>query len=63
MFNLMLNRTRDSSFWKSNRASGLCASTNISAADCLHLATALETGCDVLVSADEYFLKEARKYI
>lgn len=46
-----------------DRASGLCANTNISAPDCLHLATALEAGCDVLVTTDEHFLKEAKDYI
>ena len=46
-----------------NRASGLCANTNISAPDCLHLATALEAGCDVLVSTDEHFLEESKEYI
>jgi len=44
-------------------ASGLCAKTNISAPDCLHLATALEARCDVLVSTDEHFLEEAKDYI
>lgn len=46
-----------------NRASGLCANTNISAPDCLHLATALEAGCDVLVTTDDHFLEEAKDYI
>jgi len=46
-----------------NRATGLCADTNISAPDCLHLATALEAGCDVLVSTDDHFLEEAKDYI
>lgn len=46
-----------------NRASGLCANTNISAPDCLHLATALEAGCDILVTTDDHFLDEAKDYI
>ena len=46
-----------------NRASGLCASTNISAPDCLHLATALEARCDVLVTTDDHFLEEAEEYM
>lgn len=46
-----------------NRASGLCANTNISAPDCLHLATALDAGCDVLVTTDDHFLDEAKDYI
>jgi len=46
-----------------NRASGLCANTNMSAPDCLHLATALDAGCDVLITNDEHFLKEAKDYI
>ena len=44
-------------------ASGLCAHTNISAPDCLHLATALEARCDVLITTDEHFLEEAKDYI
>jgi len=46
-----------------NIASGLCANTNISAPDCLHLATALEAGCDVLVTTDNHLLEEAKAYI
>lgn len=46
-----------------NRATGLCANTNISAPDCLHLATALEARCDVLVTTDAPFLEEAKEYI
>jgi len=46
-----------------NRAIGLCASTNISAPDCLHLATALEARCDVLVTTDDLFLEEAKGYV
>lgn len=46
-----------------NHALELARTTNITATDCIHLATALELGCDVLVTADEFFLKEARKHI
>ncbi|TET42703.1 MAG: PIN domain-containing protein [Dehalococcoidia bacterium] len=46
-----------------NRAIGLCANTNISAPDCLHLATALEARCDILITTDEHFLEEAKDYI
>lgn len=46
-----------------DRASGLCADTNISAPDCLHLATALDAKCDILVTTDDHFLEEAREYI
>lgn len=41
----------------------LVRTTNITAPDCIHLATALELGCDFLVTTDEFFLKEARKHI
>lgn len=37
--------------------------TNITATDCLHLATALEAGCDLLVTTDEFFAKEAQEYL
>lgn len=46
-----------------NRASGLCARTNLSAPDCLHLATALDARCDILVTTDDHFLGEAKAYI
>lgn len=46
-----------------NSAIGLCANTNISAPDCLHLATALDARCDVFVTTDEHFLDEAKGYI
>jgi predicted nucleic acid-binding protein len=35
----------------------------ISAPDVIHLATAMEAGCDLLVTLDNFFLKEAEKYI
>jgi len=46
-----------------DRATGLCANTNISAPDCLHLATALEARCDVLITTDDHFLEESKEYI
>lgn len=46
-----------------NRASGLCIKTNLSAPDCLHLTTALEASCDILVTTDDHFLEEAKVYI
>lgn len=33
----------------------LCGTTNIDAPDCIHLATAKETGCDLLVTNDDPF--------
>ncbi len=39
------------------RALGICATTNIFAPDSLHLATAIEAGCDLLVTSDEFFSK------
>ena len=46
-----------------DRAVELARGSNISAPDCIHLATALEVGCDILVTADEFFMKEAKEYI
>lgn len=42
-------------------ATDLAASTNITAADCLHLAAALITDCDVLLSSDKFFCREAQE--
>jgi len=44
-------------------ALALAAETNISAPDCLHLATALQAGCDILVTSDEGLKNAARPYI
>jgi len=41
----------------------LARTTNISASDCIHLATALELGCDVLVTTDQFFEREAKQYL
>ena len=46
-----------------DRALELKASTNISVADCIHLATAIEAGCDLLVTLDTFFRKEAESFI
>lgn len=37
--------------------------SNISAPDCIHLATATEAGCDLLVTTDEFFREEAKQYL
>lgn len=41
----------------------LKATTNISAPDCLHVATAIEAGCDVLVTLDTFLKNEANAFI
>lgn len=46
-----------------NQAASICSLSNISAADSLHLATALQTGCELLVTSDEVFIKNAKKLI
>lgn len=46
-----------------DRALDLKATTNISAPDCLHVATAIEAGCDVLVTLDNFLKKEAKVFI
>jgi hypothetical protein len=46
-----------------NKAWKIKASTCISAPDVIHLATAMEAGCDMLVTLDNFFLKEAERYI
>lgn len=46
-----------------DRAVKLAQTTNISAPDCIHLATALELHCDVLVTTDEFFAKEGKQYL
>ena len=45
------------------KAIELCRKTNISAPDIIHLATAIEAGCDILVTSDEIFCKNAIKFI
>ena len=46
-----------------NRAEDISAATNIEATDVFHLATAIEYGCDILVSSDTDFVKLAQGYI
>ena len=46
-----------------NKAIDLCAQTNISTSDCIHLATALITGCLLLITSDEPFKKKANNHI
>lgn len=46
-----------------NKAIDLCAETNISTSDCIHLATALITGCLLLITSDEPFKKKANDHI
>ncbi len=46
-----------------NRAEDVCASTNLDAADSLHLATALHYGCDILITSDSDFVRLARPYV
>ncbi len=46
-----------------NLAEDICASTNLAAADSLHLATALYYDCQLLVSSDSDLIKIAGTYI
>jgi predicted nucleic acid-binding protein len=41
----------------------LAGESNISAPDCLHVATALQAGCDVLVTSDDGLRDAARPHI
>lgn len=41
----------------------LCARTNIDPTDCIHLASAKEAGCDLLVTRDEGFRELASEHI
>lgn len=45
------------------RALELKATTNISAADCIHFATAIEAGCDALVTLDSFLKKQAESFV
>ncbi len=49
--------------WLLDGAEDISASTNIEATDIFHLASALEFGCDILVTADSDFAKLAKDYI
>ena len=53
------NLTEDG--WSS--AFSICATTNISAPDSIHLATAKEAECDLLVTSDRFFCKNAIDFI
>ncbi len=46
-----------------DKALDLKAKTNISAPDAIHLATAIEAGCDILVSLDNFLIKQATPFI
>ena len=46
-----------------DKALEIKASTNISAPDIIHLATDMEAGCDLLITLDNFFKKEAEPYI
>lgn len=46
-----------------DRALELKATTNISASDAIHLATALEAGCDIPVTLDTFLIKEASSFM
>lgn len=46
-----------------NKATDICTNSNISAPDCIHVATALEAGCDIFVVSDEFLKKKASEFI
>ena len=46
-----------------NLAEDISASSNIESTDVFHLATAVEYGCDILVSGDSDFVRLARDYM
>jgi predicted nucleic acid-binding protein len=46
-----------------NKAEDYCSGTNISSPDALHLASALEIECNILVSTDGDFMAIAKDYI
>lgn len=48
---------------ETEQAMSLAAETNISAPDCLHVATALQAGCDALVTSDGGLKKAAQGHI
>jgi len=45
-----------------DKAEDICAQTNIGATDALHLASALESGCNILVTTDGDFTRIANHY-
>ena len=42
-------------------ALSICADSNLNATDVLHLATAWQSGCNLIVTRDSFFIKEATK--
>lgn len=46
-----------------NRADDYCATTNVSATDAIHLALAVEIGCNILVTRDKDFRSIADDFI
>jgi|GEM_PF-961368 predicted nucleic acid-binding protein len=52
---------KDAAMW--DRAEEICGGTNLSSADALHLAAAIEIGCNILVTTDKDFITIASNYI
>lgn len=46
-----------------NKATDICTNSNISAPDCIHVATALEAGCDIFVTSDGFLKKKSSEFI
>jgi len=46
-----------------NFAMFVASDSNLQATDVIHLISALQCDCDVIVTRDEFFIKEARRYI
>lgn len=46
-----------------NHARDLASTSNVTASDCLHLATALIATCDVLVTSDSHLSRNAKRYV
>lgn len=46
-----------------DKAIDICVNSNISAPDGIHIATALDAGCDILVTSDDSFKNNSGKYI
>lgn len=52
---------KDETMW--NIAEDYCGGTNIGSTDSLHLAAAIEIGCNILVTTDQDFIAIANQYI
>jgi predicted nucleic acid-binding protein len=52
---------KDVAMW--DKAEDYCGGTNIGSTDAIHLASALEIGCNILVTTDQDFLPIANNYI